>query len=70
MAPQDPEARVIVSSGERFEKTGYYALVHEDREATCFIPPQTYQMPFKRGDVAPRLISCNHEVRWRLLFAC
>lgn len=71
MGLQGTKDRYVVSSGDVFEKTGYYTLIHREHDGQeGFIPHQTYRMPFKRGDRAPKLISCQQDVEWELVFAC
>ena len=64
------ENKVIIKSGEKFKETGCYSYAGHvrDDETRCFIPEQVHRMLFKRGEVAPPLISCYHDINWKLIF--
>ena len=59
-----------IRSGDVFKETGCYSYVShvEDHKEHCFNPPQTNRMFFKRGETAPKLISCQHDIFWKLIF--
>ena len=59
-----------IKTGEETEASGYYKYLEHVTEANnedCFIPPQTKMMLFKKGEKAPTLGSCPHDVVWKLL---
>ena len=60
-----------VKSGDVFPETGCYSFVDHVDEThgdNCIIPKQVYRMMFKKGYTAPKLISCYHDVYWKLIF--
>ena len=63
----------ITRTNKKFSKTGIYTYVgHVDQEEYrgCFIPDQTNRMIFKKGELAPKLISCQHNVFWQFVCTC
>ena len=69
--PTKNQTKELIKSGDIFEKTGCYSyLSHVDKSEECLIPAQTGRMLFKRGEVAPNLISCRHDIYWKLVFTC
>ena len=54
--------------GEEFTTTGWYGYAgHTGEKTACFIPPQSNRMLFKKGEKAPMLGSCGHEISWEFI---
>ena len=59
-----------ISTGCIFPITGYYSYhMHEDSMENCgsFVPQQANRLLFKKGEIAPKLGSCDHIVVWKLI---
>lgn len=69
MAAQEQEHTIVVKSGERFPVNGYYSYDgHIDNGSkNCYFSPQETNMRYKKGELAPRLGSCPHEIKWVLI---
>lgn len=53
-------------SGETFIQTGYYKYNgHADyKQHDCFVPNQSNNMLFQKGEKVPKLGSCDHDIEW------
>lgn len=64
--------RSWIKTGKPFPKRGFYSYMGHVRDdgSKCTAPIQAKYAPFYKNEVAPTLITCNHDVYWKLLFAC
>lgn len=70
MLQEETILNYYISSDVIFPITGYYSYHrHEDGEEheECFVPKQANRLLFKKGEIAPKLGSCDHVVVWKLI---
>lgn len=56
---------IVISSGEKVQTTGFYEpLDHDDME--CKIMDDENNLFLDKGSEAPKILSCQHDIMWRL----
>lgn len=60
------DGSLTVISGEKFTRTGYWGYDGHilDLDCKAFVPDQENKMLYIRNEVAPKLGSCPHIIRW------
>ena len=56
---------VSVESGKLAPMTGYYEAIHDD--GNCIILEGEKRKLLAEGTRAPKIVSCQHDVTWRLV---
>lgn len=55
---------IVISSGDKVQTTGFYEpLDHDDG---CQIIDDEYNLFLDKGSEAPQMLSCQHDIVWRL----
>ncbi len=55
---------IVISSGEKVQTTGFYEpLDHDDG---CKIMDDENNLFLDKGSEAPKMLSCQHDIVWRL----
>lgn len=59
----------IIKSGQVFKVDGFYKFAGHTSGDTvnCYVPDSAYFMLFRKGQIASKLASCEHEVCWKLI---
>jgi len=61
----DNVEEIVVCSGESVRYSGFYEpLDHDDGE--CKIIDDEYNLFLDKGSEAPKMLSCQHDIVWRL----
>ena len=56
---------IVISSGEKVQTTGFYEPLDHD-DGKCQIIEDEYNLFLDKGSEAPKILSCQHDVMWRL----